>query len=474
MAADPANPLHRPVRLVLIADYFQEFFKKEAASGMLLMICTLLALVWANSPWAEGYHDLWHIHLSIHLGSWVLDQDLHHWINDGLMVLFFLLVGLEIKREIQVGELASPRQAALPIAAAIGGMVVPAGFYLLVNAGTEFRNGWGVPMATDIAFALGILSLLGPRVPLALKIFLTALAIVDDLGAVLVIAFFYTSDINWLMLGASGGCLGLLVLLNMLGIQRTIPYMVVGFFLWLTMLQSGIHATLAGVLLALSIPTRTKIEPVKFLEVVKHSIAEFTQSGIHGRLVLSDRAMQNAIHHVEVACAQVAPPLQRIEHALQPWVAFVIMPIFALANAGVTFGSNAGAYLTSPLSLGIIAGLFLGKPLGIALASFIVLRTGLAQMPRGVTWKQIWGVGCLGGVGFTMALFVAGLAFGKSETLDTAKIGVLAASGMSALLGAGLLIWCLKSTQFTEEAETAALLIAIPEGTEGGEPGDTQ
>lgn len=456
MGSSSARTGEVPLHLSRPANPFQDFFATESASGMLLLLCTIVALIWANSPFAQSYHDLWHTHLDIHFMNLHLAHDLHYWINDGLMVLFFLFVGLEIKREVQVGELASPRQAALPIAAAIGGMLLPAGLYLLVNQGGEYQRGWGVPMATDIAFALGILALLGPRVPLGLKVFLTALAIVDDLGAVAVIAIFYTTDLNWSALGLVALITAGLGILNALQVQRIPPYMVLGFFLWLAMLQSGIHATVAGVILAMTIPTRTRIDPEEFLERVRHAIDDFSKEAERELLIIKSPAMQEAIHHLEVACAQVAPPLQRLEHALKPMVAYGIMPVFALSNAGVTLSGDLGAILQLPLSQGIMLGLVLGKPIGIFTMSWVAIRAGWATLPRGVTYKQIAGAGALGGVGFTMALFVGGLAFGKGETLDAAKLSILMASVISAVAGAWLIHACTSTPKIVESVQPPA------------------
>ena len=389
--SEDVTPIERLVRP------FQEFARLEASGGILLIGCTVVALVWANSPWAGSYFHLWHTDLTFGFAGKLLSEPLHFWINDGLMALFFLLVGLEIKRETLVGELASFRKAALPIAAALGGMIVPAGLYVLFNHGGPGASGWGIPMATDIAFALGVLALLGDRVPTSLKVFLAALAIADDIGAVLVIAFFYTEQISWISLGVGGFFFVALIAANRAGARHPLIYAVLGIGLWLAFLQSGIHATVAGVLLAITIPARQRFNS---------GASERTES-----------------------------PMLRFEHALLPWNKYVIMPVFALANAGVVLGTGAAKSLVDPISLGVICGLVLGKPIGIVLFSWLATQSRLATMLDGVSWRQIVGVGMLGGIGFTMSLFIANLAFGTAPALEMAKVSILAASVISGLTG---------------------------------------
>lgn len=333
----------------------------------------------------------------------LLAKPLHFWINDGLMALFFLLVGLEIKRETLVGELASFRKAALPIAAAFGGMIVPAGLYVVFNHGGPGAAGWGMPMATDIAFALGVLALLGDRVPTSLKVFLAALAIADDIGAVLVIAFFYTAQISWLSLGVGSLFFVALLTANRAGARHLLIYAILGVGLWLAFLQSGIHATVAGVLLAIAIPARQRTT---------------------NRAVLTSNES----------------PMLRLEHALIPWNRYLIMPVFALANVGVALGGGAARSVVAPVSLGVICGLVIGKPTGIVLFSWLATRTRLAAMLDGIGWRQIVGVGMLGGIGFTMSLFIANLAFGEAHVLETAKVGILVASVVSGIAGAIVLV----------------------------------
>ena len=389
---EAVTPMERLVRP------FQEFANLEASGGILLIGCTVAALIWANSPWAGSYFHLWHTNLTFDRIGGLLAKPLHFWINDGLMALFFLLIGLEIKRETLVGELASFRKAALPIAAAFGGMIVPAGLYLVFNHGGPGASGWGIPTATDIAFALGVLALLGDRVPTSLKVFLAALAIADDIGAVLVIAFFYTAQISWPSLGVAGLFFVALLVVNRVGGRHLLIYAILGVGLWVAFLQSGIHATVAGVLLAITIPARQRTA---------------------SRAVLTSNES----------------PMLRLEHALIPWNRYLIMPVFALANAGVALGGGAARSVVAPVSLGVIFGLVIGKPIGVVLFSWLATRTRLAAMLDGIGWRQIVGVGMLGGIGFTMSLFIANLAFGAGPALETAKMGILVASVVSGIAG---------------------------------------
>jgi len=427
----------RPIDRILSP--FQEFFQREASSGILLIIATLVALAWANSPWADSYQALWHTKVSFEFGSFSLSKDLLHWINDGLMAVFFFVVGLEIKREVMVGELASPRRAILPIVAAIGGMAVPAGFYLLFNPSGPAQAGWGIPMATDIAFALGILSLLGKRVPLSLKVFLTAVAIVDDLGAVLVIALFYTSKIVWgsLLLGAV--VLIILAVINRLGVRSPLVYTLLGIILWVAFLKSGVHATIAGVLLAMTIPVRTRINTEDFVTNATYFVEKFRIHGKTGESVLTNKQQRSALQAIEDAAEQAQTPLQRLEHNLHPWVGYFIMPVFALANAGLVIGNDFLSGFGQPVTLGIMAGLIFGKQIGIFAASFLTVKLGWSDLPAGMTWTRLYGLACLAGIGFTMSLFIASLAFGDSEFLSLAKSGILVASLISGIIGAVIL-----------------------------------
>jgi NhaA family Na+:H+ antiporter len=423
----------RPVEKIVRP--FQQFADRASSSGILLIAAAIVALVWANSPWGDSYAAFWGTKLSIGSSNFSIEEDLTHWINDWLMAVFFLVVGLEIKREILVGELSSPRQAALPIAAAIGGAVLPALIYLAINFGTEGAAGWGIPMATDIAFALGVLALLGERVPLGLKVFLTALAIVDDILAVLVIALFYTSDVSWGALAVGAAFLIALVAANLAGVGKPLPYALLGAGLWVCFLESGVHATIAGVLLAMTVPASSYIDTGEFLRRSRSILDRFEEAGERGDAVLSNEERQGALHALNKANEDVEPPLQELEHALHPWVVFAIMPLFALANAGVVLGEGFVSTLLSPVSLGIVAGLVLGKQLGITLFAWLAVKSGISEIPGGVSWLHIYGAGWLAGIGFTMSLFISDLAFGNSPLLDVAKLGILAASLIAGTAG---------------------------------------
>lgn len=413
---------------------FQEFLRLDAIGGIVLLCCTAFALLWANSPWRESYVHLWETPFTVGTAHKALTLSLHHWINDGLMALFFLLVGLEIKRELLVGELASARRAALPILAAVGGMAVPAAAFTLFNAGGPGARGWGIPMATDIAFALGVLTLLGPRVPVGLKVFLAALAIVDDLGAVLVIAIFYTASIDLSALLLAAVAFTLLLLLNRARCIRLMPYLAVGFLLWLFILGSGIHSTIAGVLLALTIPSKTRSNALEFSHRARRLLDDFDRAETGDLLVITSRGQQDALHALDREASAVNAPLLRLEHDLHAVVAFGIMPLFALSNAGVWLG-NTGNALRDSVVWGIAAGLIAGKFAGITLFSWLAVRFRLASLPAGVTWQHLSGAGLIAGIGFTMSLFIAGLAFPDGGALEHAKIGVLLASTAAGLAG---------------------------------------
>ena len=437
MTISPATLRSSPLKRIL--SRFESFIHLEASSGILLLLCTVIALVWVNSPLAASYTTLWQTPFTVQVGQWGIAKPLLLWVNDGLMAIFFFVVGLEIKRELLSGELSSVRQALLPIAAAIGGMVPPALFYTLVNLGTPTISGWGIPMATDIAFALGVLALLGSRVPLALKVFLTALAIVDDIGAVLVIAVFYTEKVTVAALFVAAGVLALLIVLNRAGIRSLVPYMILGLILWVAVLKSGVHATIAGVLLAFTIPARIASDTDSFVDDQQELLNVIDPGDGQAQPTHLSERQQAALQAIETAATHVQTPLQRLEHALHPWVAFAIMPIFALANAGVAFEGNIADQLGSSVALGIIVGLAVGKPLGITLVSWLAVRLGWAVLPPGVTWKHIHGAGWLAGIGFTMALFIASLAFDSAATLANAKIGILFASLIAGTVGYTLL-----------------------------------
>lgn len=414
---------------------FQRFTREEAAGGILLLLCAVAALAWANSPWESSYEELWETHLRLGLGDFFLDETLHFWINDALMAIFFFVVGLEIKRSVLVGELSSPRRAALPVVAALGGMLLPAAIYLALNAGTEGVQGWGIPMATDIAFSLGVLAILGSRVPPALKVFLTAFAIADDLGAVAVIALFYTEEIVWSHLAVGGGGLAALVAANWLGIRHPLVYGVLGAVVWLAFLKSGIHATVAGIAVAATIPTHLRIDPDEFLRKGRTLLEEFEQEIEVGSRENTTVDQTAAIRELEQVSKHVETPLQRMEHGLHPWVVFLIIPLFALSNAGVQLGGNLIDAVTAEVTLGVFLGLVLGKQVGVTLFTWIAIRSGLATMPRGMTWRHIYGVAWLGGIGFTMSLFITGLALTDAPLVSEAKIGILGASIVSGVVG---------------------------------------
>jgi NhaA family Na+:H+ antiporter len=420
----------------------ENFVHQSTSSGIVLLIATVIALLLANLPaTAPLYFGVLESHISINAGTFELDESVLHWVNDGLMAIFFLLVGLEIKREVAAGELSNPRAALLPIAAAIGGVVVPALIYAAFNFNGAGARGWGVPMATDIAFALGCLALLGKRVPFALKIFLTAVAIVDDLIAVLVIAIFYSGGIDFTMLGLGFLVLGVLVAANVMGIRALTFYLGVGLIVWYAFLQSGVHATIAGVLIALTIPARYAIDDRAFadkmgalLERFRGSLEHETRGG--EQRLLTDEHQNSLIQSMETASEQALAPLQRLEHLLHVPVQFIIMPIFALANAGVALNLNGFDATETAVALGIILGLVLGKPLGLMGGAYLVVKAGWAELPHHVSWNQMVGAGILAGIGFTMSLFIAALGFGEgSELLTSAKLAILIASLMAGGVG---------------------------------------
>ena len=429
----PARAELLPIEL--LASPFVRFAKLEAAGGILLLVSTLVALVWANSPWAETYNELWNMHVSIGFGRFFLSETRLEWINDGLMSVFFFLVGLEIKREVLIGELSSLRQAAFPFVAAVGGTVVPALIYALATHGnTDAQKGWGIPMATDIAFALGVLSLLGGRVPVSLKVFVTALAIVDDIIAVLVIALFYTEKIEVFSLIAGLAGVALCFGANLLGVRKPVFYAAIGIFVWCAVLKSGVHATVAGVLLSFTIPGRTYVDRERFLQRGRRVLDQFETAPANSAVAHA------AIHTLEAQCELVQSPLHRIEHNLHPWVSFLVMPLFAFANAGVGILGNIQPAIRHPASIGVALGLFIGKPVGIWMFAWLSVRTRLAMLPSELSWRNILGAGCLCGIGFTMALFIATLAFGEGALLNMSKIGTLGASLLAGICGSLLLL----------------------------------
>ena len=432
--ARPSPPIER----LLLP--FRTFIRNEVSSGVLLIVSAGVALVWANSPFVDSYHALWDTHLSFQYEGFVVSESLLDWINDGLMAMFFFVVGLEIKRELMAGELASPRHAALPLIAAAGGMLVPALIYTAFNFGTPELAGWGIPMATDIAFSMGILHLLGNRVPSSLKIFLVSLAIADDLGAVLVIALFYTSEISYTSLFVGFALLGLVGLLNRLGVRSTLAYGILGIGgVWLAFLFSGVHPSIAGVLMAMMIPATIRIEPERFVDRSRSMIDRFEQAGYPRSDILTNRTRQAALLDLDVITDHSLTPLQRLETALHPWVSFLILPLFALANAGVTIDADLGAAVKHPVTVGIALGLLVGKQVGVTGFAWLAVRFGLAELPTNVKWSQLYGVSWLAAIGFTMSLFIGGLAFEDPQYLAMAKVAVLGASVVAGIVGVVIL-----------------------------------
>ena len=431
----PPSGERRPIDAILAP--IQRFLRIEAAAGVLLLVATAAALIWANSAWHDSYHHFWHTPLSVSFGSRTLSMSLAHFVNDGLMAIFFFVVGLEIKRELFAGELSSPRKALVPIAAAIGGMVVPAAIYvgLTVGADGNATRGWAIPTATDIAFAIGIMAMLGSRVPLSLKVFLTALAIIDDIAAVVVIAVFYSSDISLITLAMAFGCLAMSAVANRLGVRTPIFYAIIGIVVWLMLLESGVHATIGGVLLALTIPASMRIRGREFTAFAHDMVDRFESAGGGGDDILTNPKRQSVVKALETACEHVQTPLSRLENGMHPWVAFVIMPIFALANAGVSLSGSVGDALSSGIGLGVALGLLVGKPLGVMAATALVVRLGWGVLPEGTNWRQLFGASCLAGIGFTMSLFIANLAYGETAELTLAKTGILAGSLLAGVLG---------------------------------------
>lgn len=415
----------------------EEFIHRQTTSGILLMLCAITALYLANSQWNEAYHHILEMKFTIGFEGFQISKTLHHWVNDGLMALFFFVVGLELKREILVGELADPKQAMLPIIAAIGGMVMPALIYIAINPQGHTFDGWGVPMATDIAFALGTLALLGSRVPKNLIIFLVALAIVDDLGAVMVIALFYTEAINLPALLIAFAMLVLLITLNRGGIRSTLPYVLLGIVLWIAMLMSGVHATLAGIILAFTIPMRPKYDPERFLSHIDEMVGKIQNSYKKEANIVINDELRSRVQALGDGVRLVQAPAQVLEHRMHLPSAYLVIPIFALANAGVPIEwSSLGGIITHPVSVGITAGLIIGKLLGITGFSWVAVKLGFTTLPQGLNFKHMVGVGLMGGIGFTMSIFIAELGFAHHpEDLLMAKTGILLASALAGVTG---------------------------------------
>ena len=420
----------------LIVTPFEHFLHAQATTGIAVMFMTILALVLANTPFSEVYMNFFQTKLTISIGDWHIQYTIQHWINHGLLSIFFFIIGLEIKREILLGELSNMKVAMLPILAAIGGMALPALIYLSINYGEAGAAGWGIPMATDVAFAISVLILLGKRVSPVLVTFLVALAIVDDLGALLVIAIFYTEQIQFLPLSLAAASFLIMLAFNRVGIHITLPYFIVGLFMWFFMLESGVHSTIAGVIAAMTIPSKPKHSPIGFTNHTRNALNEYDNYPLTSDHMMNEK--QKAILlNIKNRIDQVGTPAARLEYTLHLPVALIVIPLFALANAGVSIDfSSLKQTMLSPVSLGIIAGLIFGKVLGIAGFSYIAVKLGIAKLPKDTTMSQIFGVAFLGGIGFTMSLFIADLAFlGDDSLIFEAKIGILVASLFSGLFG---------------------------------------
>lgn len=418
-----------------IKDLFHQFTSSAATSGIILIVVSIIALIWANSGASDLYFRIWNMKFTIGIIDAIISKPLILWINDGLMAMFFFVVGLEIKREIMAGELSSWKKASLPIIAAIGGMVVPAAVFVAFNYDKPSVDGWGIPMATDIAFSLGVLALLGKRVPLTLKIFLTALAIADDLGAVLVIAFFYSSKITMTNVAVGGAFLGVMILMNAAGVRKKLAFALPGILgLWLAFLLSGVHATIAGVLAAFTIPAKMTINTAEFRASIQGLLDKLKDAPkIQGPLL--SKQQQAVVAAIEKKSKQYEAPLQSLEHSMHPWVIFLIMPIFALSNAGVAISGDIQSILALPVSIGIILGLFVGKPLGILFFAWAACKLKLTSLPPGTTYWHILGLGALAGIGFTMSLFVSSLAFKSPDFIQASKVSIILASLLSGVAG---------------------------------------
>ena len=410
---------------------WQRFVQQEALGGIVLFVAAAVAMLLANSPLREAFHGFWQMPAGLHWGDWSLQKPLLVWVNDLLMAVFFLVIGLEIKRELLAGELSSMRQAMLPLLGAIGGMLLPAAIYFCLNSSGTGARGWGIPMATDIAFALGILILAGRRVPSSLRVFLLALAIFDDLGAILVIAIFYSHEMNLAMLCVAAGVWAVMLAMNALGVRRLGLYGALGLVLWYFMLKSGVHATIAGVLTAIAVPATSRLRTSAFVDVARNLVNELADSGKRLKGMMLNERQDGLIRALESEAEQYGTPLQRLENAIHPWAAFVVMPVFALANAGIAISSSE----ISAVAMGVFWGLVVGKPVGILLFCWIGVRLRLAVLPAAVTWSMMLSIGLLAGVGFTMSLFISGLAFPGLALDSQAKLGIVAGSATSGIAG---------------------------------------
>ncbi|MBV1906952.1 MAG: Na+/H+ antiporter NhaA [Pseudomonadales bacterium] len=431
----------------------EEFIHRQTTSGILLMLCATAALFIANSSWNDAYHHLLEVKFTIGVPGFELSKSIHHWINDGLMALFFFVIGLELKREILVGELSDPKQAILPIIAAIGGMVVPVAIYIGFNPQGHTFDGWGIPMATDIAFALGTLALLGKRIPKNLLTFLVALAIVDDLGAVTVIALFYTETISMQALATAATMLGLLVALNLGGIRHPMPYILLGIVLWIAMLLSGVHATLAGIFLAFTIPMRPKYNPDRLLSQINDMVRQIKLAYQNDKNIVTNEVLRTRVHALGKGVQLVQAPAQIMERSMHLPSAYLIIPIFSMANSGIPIDwASLGSIIMHPVSLGIVAGLVAGKLIGIAGFSWVAVKLGLVSLPPGLNFYHIVGVAFMGGIGFTMSIFIAELGFAHSpDDLLMAKTGILLASAIAGVVG---FLWLYFTAEKAEESQT--------------------
>ncbi len=430
----PKEPIDRVLEPVV------RFLHVESAGGIVLLLATAVAIIWANSPFSESYFALWKTKVGLSIGSFQFVHSLKHWVSDGLMVIFFFVVGLEVKRELVIGELREFKRALLPVAAALGGMVVPAGIYLILQKGQPGEHGWGIPMATDIAFVVGVLAVLGSRVPHILRVLLLSLAIVDDIGAILVIAIGYTTDINLTALGLAFLGLAVVFLFGRLGIRSFAVYTVLGVLVWLGFHESGVHATIAGVLLGLLTPVKPRISTGAFSRLLERA-----NQVLHGGEWENAHHRGSQVRAFQRASREVISPLEYLEDRLHPWSSFFIMPVFALANAGVAI--HFSDFLNS-VSLSVTAGLVIGKVLGITLFSWLAVRFITKTLPEGLNWRIIIGGGFLGGIGFTMALFIAGLAL-EGTLLDAAKIGIIGGSFLAAVFGVTILLLVLPAANKT-------------------------
>lgn len=423
-----------------IGRFFRGFFQNEAAGGILLFICALLAMIVANSPIAHYYFEFWEMDFGFKLGEHFIGMSLHHWLNDVFMSIFFLIVGLEIKKEFLFGELVGFKKAAFPVLAALGGMIAPGLIYFSLNAGTPSQSGFGIPMATDIAFALGVMMLLGKRVPVALKVFLVTLAVADDLGAIIVIGIFYTSNFSIMWFLVSLALLAVLIVLNRLDVRSLAPYLIIGVFLWLAVHTTGIHATIAAVALAFTIPIKSKLDSGEYEnKLSKTLIPHFSTKDKERANILLHNEQMESLGMIIKESKRVQNPLLRLEHTLAPWSNFFIMPLFGFANAGVMISSNID-FRIDHIMLGIILGLVIGKPIGILTFTFLCDKLKIAKKPESVSWINILGAGMLGGIGFTMSIFVSNLAFSDPSSTDLSKLSILIASSLAGILGSLFLI----------------------------------